>query len=113
MFYVFVNYKLVLVIYLSLLAQAGKESTYNAGDLGFNPWENPLEKGKATHSSILAWRHNWATFTHSLSTATRTKSCAAEAAGFQHLLKGVQGREQKWGTRAQEVGGDLEEQVFR
>ena len=42
-------------------------------------WEDPLEKGKATHSSILAWRipwtiqsvesqrvgHNWATFTHS------------------------------------------------
>ena len=40
-------------------------------------WENSLEKGKATHSSILAWRipwtvksmglqsvrHNWATFT--------------------------------------------------
>ena len=40
-------------------------------------WEDPLEKGKATHSSILAWRipwtvesvglqrvgHNWATFT--------------------------------------------------
>ena len=39
-------------------------------------WEDPLEKGKATHSSILAWRipwiiqsmgsqkvgHNWATF---------------------------------------------------
>ena len=21
-------------------------------------WEDPLEKGKATHSSILAWRHN-------------------------------------------------------
>ena len=41
-------------------------------------WEDPLEKGKATHSSILAWRipwtvqsmgrrvrHNWATFTFS------------------------------------------------
>ena len=41
-------------------------------------WEDPLEKEKATHSSILAWRipwtiqsmgsqkarHNWATFTH-------------------------------------------------
>ena len=41
-------------------------------------WEDPLEKGKATHSSILAWRipwtvwptgsqsvgHDWATFTH-------------------------------------------------
>ena len=22
-------------------------------------WENPLEKGKATHSSILAWRISW------------------------------------------------------
>ena len=30
---------------------AGKESTGNAGDLG---WEVPLEKGKATHFSILA-----------------------------------------------------------
>ena len=30
----------------------GKESACNAGDLG---WEDPLEKGKATHSSVLAW----------------------------------------------------------
>ena len=30
-----------------------KESTCNAGDLG---WEDPLEKGMAIHSSILAWR---------------------------------------------------------
>ena len=22
-------------------------------------WEDPLEKGKATHSSILAWRIQW------------------------------------------------------
>ena len=29
----------------------GKESACNVGDLG---WEDPLEKGKATHSSILA-----------------------------------------------------------
>ena len=34
---------------------AGKESACNAGDLGFDP----LEKGKATHSSILAWRIPW------------------------------------------------------
>ena len=27
------------------------------GSLG---WEDPLEKGKATHSSILAWRTPWA-----------------------------------------------------
>ena len=32
---------------------AGKESTCNAGDLG---WEDPLEKGKFTHSSTVAWR---------------------------------------------------------
>ena len=25
----------------------------------FLGWENPLEKGKATHSSILAWRIPW------------------------------------------------------
>ena len=35
---------------------AGKESSCNAGDLG---WEDPLEKGKATHSSILSWRIPW------------------------------------------------------
>ena len=35
---------------------AGKESAWNAGDLG---WEDPLEKGKATHSSILTWRIPW------------------------------------------------------
>ena len=34
-------------------------------------WEDPLEKGMATHSSILAWGipwvgHEWVTFTHSL-----------------------------------------------
>ena len=32
---------------------AGKESAYNVGDLG---WEDALEKGKASHPSILAWR---------------------------------------------------------
>ena len=39
----------------SLVAQLGKESV---GDLGLIPWswKDPLEKGKATHFSILAWR---------------------------------------------------------
>ena len=38
----------------------GKESTCNAGDLSLIPgWEDPLEKGMATHSSILAWRIPW------------------------------------------------------
>ena len=38
----------------------GKQSACHAGDqvqsLG---WEDPLEKGMATHSSILAWRNPW------------------------------------------------------
>ena len=42
----------------SLVAQLVKNCPANAGEtwvpsLG---WEDPLEKGKATHSSILAWR---------------------------------------------------------
>ena len=36
---------------------AGKEPTCNVGDLDLIPgMEEPLEKGKATHSCILAWR---------------------------------------------------------
>ena len=36
---------------------AGKESTCNAGDqVQSLAWEDPLEKQKATHSNILAWK---------------------------------------------------------
>ena len=36
---------------------AGKESACNAGDSVLSlGWEDPLEKGTTTHSSILAWR---------------------------------------------------------
>ena len=39
---------------------AGKESTCSAGDMVQSlGWEDPLEKGKATHSSILACRIPW------------------------------------------------------
>ena len=39
---------------------AGKDSACNAGDLGLIlDWEGSLEKGKATHSSVLAWRIPW------------------------------------------------------
>ena len=39
---------------------AGKESTCNVGDLGsILDWEDPLEKGMATYSSVLAWRIQW------------------------------------------------------
>ena len=44
----------------SLVAQLIKKSTCNAGDLGSIPGlEDPLEKGKATHSSVLACRIPW------------------------------------------------------
>ena len=40
---------------------AGKESICNARDLVSIPgWEDPLKKGTATHSRILAWRIPWA-----------------------------------------------------
>ena len=42
------------------MAQMVKESAYNAGDLSLIPGlEDPLEKGMATNSSILAWRIPW------------------------------------------------------
>ena len=34
----------------------GEDSTCKVGDLGSIPWEDLLEEGMATHSSILAWR---------------------------------------------------------
>ena len=38
----------------------GKESACHVGDLGsILGWEDPLEKGTATHPSILAWRIPW------------------------------------------------------
>ena len=47
-------------------SSVGKKSTCNAGDTGdmglFDPWrmwEDPLEEGMATHSSVLAWRIPW------------------------------------------------------
>ena len=37
-----------------------KESACTAGDVGLLPgWEDPLEEGMATHTSILAWRIPW------------------------------------------------------
>ena len=39
------------------MTQGGKGSACNVGDLGLIAgWADSLEKGMATHSSILAWR---------------------------------------------------------
>ena len=46
--------------WVSLSGSAAKESACNARDLGsILGCEDPLEKGTATHSSILAWRIPW------------------------------------------------------
>ena len=46
----------------------GKKSTCNAGDMGWESqgWEDPLEKDKATYSSILAWKIPWTEETYGL-----------------------------------------------
>jgi len=44
----------------SLVAQRVRNLPCNAGDLGLIPgMRRSLEKGMATHSSILAWRMPW------------------------------------------------------
>ena len=53
---------------------AGKESACNAGDLGSIPGlGRSLKKGKATHSSILAWRIPWAISTWGRKESDRTE----------------------------------------
>ena len=49
------------ILSLSLIfVSDGKPSVCNAGDLGLIPGSGKsLEKGTATHSSILAWRSPW------------------------------------------------------
>ena len=54
----------VFIFYTFMLGfpggSAGKESACSVGDLGLIPGlGNPLEKGRATHSNILAWRIPW------------------------------------------------------
>ena len=46
----------------SLVAQLLKNPpTIQETWVQFLSWEDPLEKGKATHSNILAWRSSWTT----------------------------------------------------
>ena len=47
----------IMLLCASLVAQTVKKSTARWETwVQFLGWENPLEEGKATHSSILAWR---------------------------------------------------------
>ena len=59
-----VNYSVFLAYYgwtgASLVAQTLKNlSAMQEAQVWSLGWEDPLEKGKATHSSIVAWRIPW------------------------------------------------------
>ena len=56
-----------------------KEFTCNPRDLGLIPgWEDPLEKGMASHSSILAWRIPWTEEAGGLQSMGSQRSDSAE-----------------------------------
>ena len=54
-------------------------------------WEDPLEKGMATHSRILAWRIPWTKEPGSYSPQGRTESDTTEATLHIHITY-LQGR---------------------
>ena len=49
-------------------------------------WEDPLEEGMATHSSILAWRIQWTEETGGLSPQGRKESYTTERLHFDFSL---------------------------
>ena len=61
--YISINkHQLLLVVHfeISPIAQLGKNSAaMKETPVRALGWEGPLEKGKAIHSSILAWRIPW------------------------------------------------------
>jgi len=84
-------------------------------------WEDPLEKGKATYSSILAWRipwtkepawlqsmglqrvrHHWVTFTFSLSCLTLEKGMATPSSILLFLPGEFHGQEVPVGYESME-----------
>ena len=49
-----------LVLQVALVVKNPPASAGNVKDMGSIPgWEDPLEEGVATHSSILGWRIPW------------------------------------------------------
>ena len=71
-------------LWASLVAQMVKKLTTIAGYLG---WEDPLEEGMPTHSSILAWRIPqtretwWATVHRASQSRTRLKRLSMHTCG--------------------------------
>ena len=74
-------------------SSVGKESTFNVGDLGLIPgWEDPLEKGKATHSSILVWRILWTLWGRKESDTTEQLSHFTQKMNSAVIVSGEQPR---------------------
>ena len=72
----------------------GKESACNVGDLEDLGWEDPLEEGRATHCSMLAWRipidrGAWRATVHRVAESDTTEqlSTAQHRNGVRLLLK--------------------------
>ena len=64
------------------------------GNLGSSlGWEDPLEKGKATHSSILGWRIPWTVQGHKESDVTERLSLFALWGKFRRGFLDAGGRE--------------------
>ena len=80
---------LAVVVASRASAMAQKESTCNVGDQDPIPgWGRSLEKGMATHSSILAWRIPWTEEPGGLQSMTSQESDLTES-HFHSLLGGA------------------------
>ena len=59
------------------------------GSLG---WEHPLEKGKATHASILAWRIAWTVYLKELDTTEQSLNLVNYFLFSGRWARGLRGR---------------------
>ena len=72
---------------LTIRCLAGKESTCKAGDLGSIPGLGRSPgKGKATHSSILAWRIPWNVQSMGSQSQTRLSDFHSQNTNFCHTV---------------------------
>ena len=77
----------------------GKESACNAGDPGSISREDPLEKGMATRSSILAWRIPWTKEPGGPWGRKELDTTEQSTHTYTHHLenqKGMKGRTEEW-----------------
>ena len=52
-------------------------------------WEDPLENGKATHSSVLAWRVQWAVWSMRLQRVDRTERLSLSLQGHSSTIRNL------------------------